>query len=126
MQFSILSEKGYTRLVNELFELEHIRYAVVLDDFGEKLLGGMKPGVKTSTPTDAEKRLEIQSILILRMAEQYEQFDGKLHYTCIKWDKLSALFFFLSSNRTLAVTVQPSAPPDFGEEVEKLVQRFRK
>jgi hypothetical protein len=112
----------YELLIRELFKLDHVRYAVVLDDFGERITGGMNSNVESTTPPDVERRLEVQCILILRMAEAYEQYDGRLLYSSIKWDKLSAYFFALSDKRVLAVTVEGDAPANAIERVIRLVR----
>jgi hypothetical protein len=118
-----LQSKDFEGLIKELFALDFVRYAVVIDDFGERIAGGMNLHVESTTPPDVERRLEVQAILILRMAEAYEQYDGKLLYSSIKWEKLSAYFFILSDKRILALTVEGKAPPEIIENVSDVVRR---
>jgi|GEM_PF-1995314 hypothetical protein len=121
-----LSDSNYEKLIRNLFSLEYVRYAVVLDDYGNRIVGGMNENVPSTTPADVERRLEVQCILILRMAESYQQYDGSLLYSSIRWEKLSAYFFLLSDKRVLALTVQGRAPLNFVEDIREVVKAFLK
>ncbi len=123
--FDLVKEK-YDDLIRSLFEMPHGRYAVVLDDFGNRIAGGMKVGIESTTTEVAERRLEVQAVLILRMAEGYEEFDGKVHYSSIRWDKVLAHFFILSTNTALALTLQGSAPTYHIEKVRQVVEKSKR
>lgn len=117
----------YETLIDDLFKIKNIRYAVVTDDLGNRYRGGMKEGVKSTTPLDIEKRLETQAVLILKMAEGYVPFDGKLYYCSIHWQKVVAYFFLISKGeRVLAITVDAKAPPGSLSRIRKLVEKWKK
>jgi len=112
-------------LVNSLFKLPRVRYAAVIDSHGEKLHGGMKPGVVSMSSTQTEKKLEIQSVLILKMAEDFETECGRLFYSSIRWEKLVGLFFLLSQDWALNVTIEGDMPLSEIFEIEKVVRRWK-
>jgi hypothetical protein len=117
--------ESYDRLVDKLFLVPNVRYAVVADDLGNRYFGGMKAGVQSTTPLDIEKRLEVQAVLILKMAQGYEPFDGKLYYCSIRWEKVLAYFFLLDKgDRILAVTLNAKASPQAVNKIRALVRKW--
>jgi hypothetical protein len=115
-------KEAYQELIASLFRLPFVRYAVVTDDFGHRYAGGMKPGVESSTPSALEKRLEAQAVLILKMADGYVPYVGKLVWTTIRWENVIAMFFLLGEDRgTLAVTIQGNTEMDSMQEIRKQV-----
>ena len=84
--------ESYPELLDKLFELSFVRYAVVTNEFGLRYSGGMKDGIESTTPDDIEQKLEGQAVSILKVAESYERYDGRLVYITIKWEKVIALF----------------------------------
>jgi hypothetical protein len=121
------SEKdSYQILVNKLFELPFVRYAVVTDDFGRRFVGGMKPGISSTTPIEIEKMLETQAVLILKMAEGYVPYDGSLLWSSIHWEKVVALFFLLGQDKgTLSVTLEGTSSLESALQVHKLVEDWK-
>jgi hypothetical protein len=118
---------NYEGLIDRLFEIPMVRYAVVIDELGNRFCGGMKPGVKSTTPLGVEKRLEMQAALILKMAEGYERFDGDLYYCSIHWKKVSAYFFLVGNgNQMLTLTIEPKAPPSTLARVRTTVLKWKK
>ncbi len=114
--------ESYQELVESLFKLPFVRYAVVTDDFGHRFAGGMKPGIQSLTPIELEKRLEAQAVLILKMAEGYVPDVGKLLWSSIRWEKVTALFFLLGEEKgTLSVTIQGETPMESLLEVRKKI-----
>jgi hypothetical protein len=120
-------KESYQELVESLFALPFVRYAVVTDDFGHRYAGGMKPGIQSSTPIELEKRLEAQAVLILKMAEGYVPYVGKLLWSSIRWDKVIALFFLLGEDKgTLSVTIQGETPLEASLEVRNRIDKWIK
>ena len=116
----------YQKLVNTLFELPFLRYAVVTDDFGRRYAGGMKQGVESTTPVEIEKRLEAQAVLILKMAEGYVPYDGNVLWSSIRWEKVIALFFLLGEGKgTLSLTIQGNTPFDSFSKILEIVERWK-
>ena len=118
---------NYRSLIDDLFELHFVRYAVVTDDYGRRYAGGMKPGVESTTPIEIEKRLEAQAVLILKMAEGYTPYDGALQWSSIRWEKVVAMFFLLGEGMgTLSVTLAGDASSDSASKVYNLVEAWKK
>ncbi len=119
-------DSTYDELIEKLFQINNVRYAVVTDELGNRYSGGMKKGVKSTTPLDIEKRLEIQAVLILKMAEGYQDFDGELFYCSIHFKKVFAYFFLLAKGeRVLSVTLDSFAPPSSLDEIREIVSKWK-
>ena len=115
----------YQSLIDALFKLPFVRYAVVSDSFGKRLAGGMKPGVQTYSSRQTETKLEIQAVLILKMAEEFEPQHGRLFYGAVRWQKVVALFFLLSQDQVVTITVEGDTPLQEGFNVEALIHGWR-
>lgn len=116
----------YQKLVDSLFELPFLRYAVVTDDFGRRYAGGMKPGVESTTPVEIEKRLEAQAVLILKMAEGYVPYDGEVLWSSIRWEKVIALFFLLGEGKgTLSLTVHSVTKFDSFDKILEIIDNWK-
>lgn len=112
-------------LIDALFKRSSVRYSTVIDFRGEKLAGGMKPGVESISTNQSERRLEMQSVLILKMAEGFEPECGRLYYSAIRWEKIVALEFLLSSEEVLNVTIDADTPLEEAFEIEKMVKEWK-
>jgi hypothetical protein len=120
-------KETYQRLIDSLFELPFLRYAVVTDDFGRRYVGGMKPGVESTTPVEIEKRLEAQAVLILKMAEGYVPYDGEVLWSSIRWEKVIALFFLLGEGKgTLSLTIQGDTSFDSFSKIHEVIETWKK
>lgn len=120
-------DDNYRALIDDLFELHFVRYAVVTDDYGRRYAGGMKPGVESTTPIEIEKRLEAQAVLILKMAEGYTLYDGAVKWSSIRWEKVVAMFFLLGEGMgTLSVTLGADTSSDSLSRVYNLVEAWKK
>src|SRR5208337_3163785 len=93
-------------LIGEVFQIRGVRYATVVDGYGNRILGGMKPGVETVAPPEIETRREMQSIFVMKMAEDYEKYFDKSMYTIVGWKRLHAVYFLLSRSRALSLTIE--------------------
>jgi hypothetical protein len=119
-------KETYQKLIDSLFKFEFLRYAVVTDDFGRRYVGGMKPGVESTTPIEIEKRLEAQAVLILKMAEGYVPYDGQLLWSTIRWEKVIAMFFLLGEGRgTLSLTIQGDTRFDSFTEIYGAIEAWK-
>ena len=122
-----ISKEAYQELIDSLFSLPFVRYAVITDNFGRRYAGGMKSGVESTTPVEIEKRLESQAVLILMMAESYVPYDGELFWSSIRWKKVIALFFLLGKDRgTVSVTVQGDTPFNSFSKVHDVIEEWKK
>jgi hypothetical protein len=119
-------KETYQKLIDALFDLPFLRYAVVTDDFGRRYVGGMKPGVESTTPVEIEKRLESQAVLILKMAEGYVPYDGEVFWSSIRWEKVIALFFLLGEGKgTLSLTIQGDTPFDSFGRIHQVIEDWK-
>lgn len=115
----------YRKLINRLFENPSVRYAVVIDNFGYRCAGGMKPGVSSITPDSIVKRFEMQAVLIMKMVEGYEPYVGKLLWSTVRWENVTALFFLLGhDNGILSLTLRSGTPNEVVDQIHKLVQEW--
>ena len=115
----------YQSLVDYLFELSAVRYAVVSDSVGGRVAGGMKQGIKPIGSPQAEAKLEIHAVLMLNMAETFEPDNGRLLFVSARWQNVVAVFFLLSSDRALTVTVNGDAPLQDLFKIEALVREWK-
>ena len=128
LQVSFLKSESqeFRSLIDELYSLPMVRFAVINDSYGERLVGGMKPGVQSISPDESEKRLAMQSVIMLKMAEDFEKYTGELHYSTIRWDKMKAIFFLLSPERAVTVTIYGDTPLEQISKVENVVRNWKK
>jgi hypothetical protein len=127
-RFKAVPRVDYEKLVSFMFSIPHVRYASIADEMGQRIVGGMKPGVKSATAPEEEARLALQSVVSLKSAEGYEKYTGKLRYLCINWDRMFAVFFLLPNSKSLAITVdktgsQPDVIRDAIMAIEKSIPR---
>ncbi|MHB1909102.1 MAG: hypothetical protein ACYCQJ_09585 [Nitrososphaerales archaeon] len=120
-----LEIERHQELIDTLFKFPFVRYAVITDEWGKRYAGGMKPGVTSTTPVEIEKRLETQAVLILKMAEGYVDYDGKVLFSTIRWEKILAMFFLLNGNRTLSVTLEGDTFFDLISKVRETVENWK-
>ena len=114
----------FQSLIDTLFELQAVRYAVVSNSVGDRITGGMKQGVQTISSPQMEMKLERQAVLILNMAENFEPENGRLYFVSVRWDKVVALFFLLSQDHALTITVNGDAPLQDLFEIERSNSRM--
>lgn len=109
----------YSDLLESVYRISKMRHAVILDDFGDRIAGGMKPGVESYSPPGVERKLETQSTLMLRMAEDYSKYVGSFAYISMAWEKMTAAFFFLPKGYSLSVSLDGM---DVARELEEILE----
>lgn len=115
----------YSQLLESLYKMDGVRYAAVLNQYGERVSGGMKSSVKSLTPTNLDERLEIQAVLTLRMAEGFAKFTGKLMYATFRWPKAIALFFILNEEKALSLTLDGDFSPKSILSINNAVKKWK-
>jgi hypothetical protein len=117
-------QEAYNELLDELFRFPSVRYAAVLDEFGDRIAGGMKPNVESMTPSSVERKLETQSALMLRMSDDYAKFVGRFRYILLQWEKMIALFFFLTNGTSLSMSMENASSSEAIDQVKLVVERW--
>jgi hypothetical protein len=120
-----MRSRKYSKLIGKLYAIPHLRYASISDDMGQRIIGGMKPGVESATAPEEETRLGLQSVVSLKSAEGYQKYTGKLEYLCITWEKMFAVFYLLPNSKSLAVTIDKTGnQPEIINKTTKAVKDF--
>jgi len=108
-----------------MYKLESVRYAAVINSLGERILGGMKLGVTNLSSDSDERKYEFQSVITLKMAQNHESDFGMLHYSAMRWDKIVALYFLLSKEYSLNLTIYGDTPLEKVFEIERIVKEWK-
>jgi hypothetical protein len=119
-----LSPREQSDLLNQLFKLPEVRYAAIVGEFGTTLQERMRPATVRVTPPDQDQKMNMQTILALRMAETNVKYVGKLNYLCIRWEKIIDMYFLLASKLGIAVTLDGDASDEATQSVASLVKKF--
>jgi hypothetical protein len=119
-----LNSKQHTELLEKLFKLPEVRYAAIVDEFGTTLQERMRPLTDRVTPPAQDLKMNMQTILALRMAETNVKFVGKLHYLSIRWEKIIDMYFLLANKLGVAVTLDGEATDEATEGVASVVNGF--
>ena len=98
---------------------------MVSDSNGERLAGGMKPGVLTVGPQRSETRFQMQAFLTLKMSEDYEKENGRLYYSAVRWDKIVAVSFLLSPDSAAIITISGDTPLQEVFNIENLIREWK-
>jgi len=118
--------KNFQSLFDLLFKHPKVRYAAVIDSLGKRIAGEMKPGLRSITSVKTDKRIAVQSVIVLKMAESFESETGRLHYTAIRWDKIVMLYIFLTSDMVLNLSIEGTTPLREVFAIEKQVKKWKK
>jgi hypothetical protein len=114
----------YAELLDSLFKIPKVRYAAILDEFGDRLVGGMRPGVTSLSPPNIERKLETQSSLMLRMAEDYSKFAGEFSFISVDWQNMTAVFSFLPDKKSVSLSIDGMWPTETIQEVKRAIKSW--
>lgn len=111
-------------LVQRIFSLDsRIRFVGVIDNEGNLVSGGMRPGTTPLEPTKAdENKLYLKWFLMEAMTEEWNKFLGKKILLYTRHEKVDMYGFSLKNSRILLVsTQQMKIPSFFGDKILELV-----
>ncbi|MCA9811362.1 MAG: hypothetical protein KC483_00675 [Nitrosarchaeum sp.] len=83
-----------------------IRFASAYDQWGVRLGGGMKPGVKNLLSDHAHKELVNLSIMDWKARKEMAKWVGKTIYTLGEFEKIKRFSFYLGEDNLLLVSTE--------------------
>ena len=86
-----------------------IRFASAYDQWGVRLGGGMKPGVKNLLSDHAHKELVNLSIMDWKARKEMAKWVGKTIYTLGEFEKIKRFSFYLGEDNLLLVSTEKDA-----------------
>ena len=105
------------KLTDQIFDLDpKIRYAVIVDQYGEYIEGRMRRGVKSLNPEKEEKKLNTQTAVARGMAKTWEDYFGKQNFSIISHEKM-ILFRFPFGKDIVLVTAEPEVSLDIANRI---------
>jgi len=97
----------YEKICNEMYKFDRrIRYAVILDETGRQIAGGMRRGIPSLEPQSEDLRLIANITIQLSTDKTWDRYFGRSQYTFIKREKVSILTFTIG-NKLLMVSTEP-------------------
>jgi len=107
---SNIQSEIYDEKCKRLFEEDTIRFAGILDEKGEIISGGFKPGL---TPLEGDK-VKLKSFMEFvskaSIRKEFDQSLGPINYLAARRDKAVLISFpFPVSRITLLISAEPSA-----------------
>ncbi|MGD0395628.1 MAG: DUF6659 family protein [Nitrososphaerales archaeon] len=97
----------YEKICSEMYKFDRrIRYAVILDETGRQIAGGMRRGIPSLEPQSEDLRLIANITIQLSTDKTWDRYFGRSQYTFIKREKVSILTFTIG-NKLLMVSTEP-------------------
>ena len=97
----------YEKVCTEMYKFDRrIRYAVILDETGRQIAGGMRKGIPSLEPQSEDLRLIANMTIQLSSDKTWDKYFGRTQYTFIKREKVSILTFSMG-NKLLMVSTEP-------------------
>lgn len=109
------------RFVEEAFNRDRrIRYVGVVDEKLQVLASIMRPGVKSHTTNDIDRRLiSVYSPLIVEIVEKFQAHLGRLQVVAIRYEKVVILLYH-SGNLTIVLGMEHDGSGPFATEIQDL------
>jgi Family of unknown function (DUF6659) len=99
----------WDKICNEIFKFDRrVRSAIILDQSGRQIAGGMRKGIPSLEPQSEDLRLIANITIQLNTDKTWDAYFGKNQFTFIKRERLSIMTFYLGSKLILV-----SMEPDF-------------
>ena len=97
----------FEKFCSDILSLDSkIRFATVYDEWGERLAGGIKDGVKNLLSPHAEKELVSLSIMDWKARKEMSKWLGKTIYTLGEYEKVKRFSFYLGLDNLLLVSAE--------------------
>lgn len=112
----------YEQFCSQILDMDpKIRFATVYDQWGVRIGGGMRTGLKNLLSEHAEKELVNLSILDWKARKNVAKWLGKTKYTLGEYDKVKRFSFYLGEDNLLLVSTEKDLDTNFVvDEVIKL------
>ncbi len=99
----------WDKICTEIFKFDRrVRSAIILDQSGRQIAGGMKKGIPSLEPQSEDLRLIAGITIQMSTDKTWDRYFGKNQYTFQKRERLNIMTFYLGDKLVLV-----SAEPDF-------------
>ncbi|SRR6266849_2939338 len=99
----------WDKICTEIFKFDRrVRSAIILDQSGRQIAGGMRKGIPSLEPTSEDLRLIAGITIQLNNDKTWDRYFGKNQFTYSKRERLNIMTFYLGDKLVLV-----SAEPDF-------------
>jgi len=99
----------WDKICAEVFKFDRrVRSAIILDQTGRQIAGGMKKGIPSLEPQSEDIRLIAGITIQISTDATWDRYFGKLQFTYQKRERLNIITFYLGDKLVLV-----SAEPDF-------------
>jgi len=116
----------YKVLCDKIFAVDsRIRYAVVLDEAGLIVAGGMRPGVKSVGSPEYDRRVDFQTTVLVAIIKTWSEAIGPASFVFFKHKKINAILIPIG-NKQLAVSTQPDFPLENVSKMLEIVERWKR
>ncbi len=100
----------YDEKCKRLFEEDTIRFAGILDEKGEIISGGFKPGLTPLEGDEVKLKSFMEFVSKTSIRKEFDQSLGPINYLAARRDKAVLISFpFPVSRTTLLISAEPSA-----------------
>jgi len=100
----------YDEKCKRLFEEDAIRFAGILDEKGEIISGGFKPGLTPLEGDEVKLKSFMEFVSKASIRKEFDQSLGPINYLAARRDKAVLISFpFPVSRTTLLISAEPSA-----------------
>ncbi len=100
----------YDEKCKRLFEEDTIRFAGILDEKGEIISGGFKPGLTPLEGDEVKLKSFMEFVSKTSIRKEFDQSLGPINYLAARRDKAVLISFpFPVSRITLLISAEPSA-----------------
>ena len=100
----------YDEKCKRLFEEDTIRFAGILDEKGEIISGGFKPGLTPLEGDSVKLKSFMEFVSKASIRKEFDQSLGPINYLAARRDKAVLISFpFPVSRTTLLISAEPSA-----------------
>jgi hypothetical protein len=99
----------WDKICTEIFKFDRrVRSAIILDQTGRQIAGGMRKGIPSLEPQSQDIRLIAGITIQINNDLTWDNYFGKLQFTYSKREKISIMTFYLGDKLVLV-----SMEPDF-------------
>jgi len=114
----------YKFLCDQIFAADsRIRYAIVLDEAGSIVAGGMRPGVTSIESPEHEQRVDFQVAVLAGVIKTWSKVFGPTSFVFFKHEKINMIIFPID-NKQLDVSTQPDFPLEDVSKILRVVERW--
>ncbi len=99
----------WDKICTEMFKFDRrVRSAIILDQTGRQIAGGMRKGIPSMEPQSEDLRLIAGITIQINTDRTWDKYFGKNQYSFQKRERLNIMTFYLGDKLVLV-----SAEPDF-------------